>query len=149
MKNLLKQIFLFAWGGEMYVLIELLWRGYSHPSMFLLGGLCFLIVGLINEYLPWEMPVEIQAICGGGIITLLEFVTGLIVNIWLKLNVWDYSELPLNILGQICLPFTLVWIALSFIIILEDDWIRYRCFGEELPHYITIWRWLKRKRKRR
>ena len=50
-----KYLFLFNVGGLLYILIELIWRGRSHWTMFLLGGICFVFLGLINEVLPWQM----------------------------------------------------------------------------------------------
>ena len=105
LKVCLKLLVLAVIGGAIYVGIEMLWRGHSHPSMFILGGLCFVFIGLINELFPWELGIVWQALIGGTMVTCLEFITGVIVNIWLKLGVWDYSGLPLNILGQVCLPF--------------------------------------------
>lgn len=105
LKVCLKLLVLAVIGGAIYVGIEMLWRGHSHPSMFILGGLCFISIGLINELFPWELGIVWQALIGGTMVTCLEFITGVIVNIWLKLGVWDYSGLPLNILGQVCLPF--------------------------------------------
>ena len=125
-------------GGTIYVSIEMIWRGYSHPSMFFLGGLCFVSVGLINELFPWELGIVWQAMIGGTLVTILEFITGLIVNIWLGLGVWDYSRLPFNLLGQICLPFYFAWSCLSFVAIILDDYLRYWFFGEEKPHYKLI-----------
>lgn len=129
---------LFAVGGIAYVLVELGWRGYSHVSMFLLGGICFIAIGLINELFPLELGLVWQAVIGGGLVTALEFITGVIVNLWLGLGVWDYSEHPLNILGQVCLPFYFAWTALAAIAVVLDDYLRYRFFGEEKPHYKLI-----------
>ena len=63
------------------------------------------LIGLINEVIPWEMAFWKQCIIGSFVVTGIEFVSGCIVNLWLGWNVWDYSHLPLNLLGQICLPF--------------------------------------------
>lgn len=136
MKQAFKAVFLFLCGGLLYVLFELLWRGYSHWTMFLLGGLCFVLIGAINEFMSWETSIIFQGIIGSVcVITPLEFLTGCVVNLWLGWNVWDYSEIPLNLLGQICLPFSLLWILISMIAVVLDDWIRYFVFGEERPHY--------------
>lgn len=136
MKQAFKAVFLFLCGGSLYVLFELLWRGYSHWTMFLLGGLCFFLIGAINEYIPWDMPLVKQGLVGSFcVVTPLEFVTGCIVNLWLGWDVWDYSEIPLNLLGQICLPFSLLWVLISIVAVVLDDWIRYFVFGEERPHY--------------
>lgn len=133
-----KILLLFLIGGMAYILIELLWRGYSHVSMFILGGICFVLIGLINEVLPWNMSILLQSLIGGTIVTIAEFAVGLIVNVWLGLGVWDYSNLPFNIMGQICLPFYFAWVILSCIAIILDDWLRYWFWNEERPHYTII-----------
>lgn len=133
-----KYLVLFGTGGLLYILIELLWRGRSHWTMFLLGGFCFVCLGLINEVILWEMPLWQQALIGAGIITVLEFCTGCIVNLWLGWEIWDYSNLPGNILGQICPQYFLLWLLVSPVGIIMDDWLRYRWFGEEWPHY-KLW----------
>lgn len=135
MKKLYKYVALLLVGGGIYVLLELIWRGRSHWTMFLLGGICFISLGLINEGIPWEMPLWQQVIIGVGIVTGLEFLTGCIVNLWLRWDVWDYSGLPGNILGQICPQFFLLWMPVAMAAIVLDDWLRYRWFGEERPHY--------------
>ena len=138
LKVCLKLLVLAVIGGAIYVGIEMLWRGHSHPSMFILGGLCFVSIGLINELFPWDLGIVWQALLGGTLVTCLEFITGVIVNIWLKLGVWDYSGLPLNILGQVCLPFNFAWVGLSVVAIVFDDYLRYWFFGEEKPHYKIV-----------
>lgn len=135
MKTILKTLTLFLMGGAVYYGIEILWRGYSHESMFILGGICFVLVGLINEFLPWDMGIAWQAFIGAFIITVAEFITGLVVNVWLGWNVWDYSEVPFNVMGQICLPFFFVWILLAIVAIVADDYIRWKLFDEDKPHY--------------
>ena len=134
-KLLDKYLFLFGSGGLLYILIELIWRGYSHWTMFALGGICFVFLGLINEILPWQMPLWMQVVIGAIGITILEFLTGCVVNRWLGWGVWDYSNLPGNILGQICPQYMILWLPVSLAGIILDDWIRYRCYGEERPRY--------------
>ena len=133
-----KYNFLFFIGATLYVIIEKLYRGYSHWTMFLLGGICFIALGLINEVIPWDMPLLLQMFIGGIIITVLEFITGCVVNLWLGWNVWDYSELPFNLWGQISLFSSIVWVGLSLVGIVLDDFIRWKWFGEDEPHY----RWI-------
>ena len=138
MNKLLKYYTLGTLGGTVYVFIELMWRGYSHWSMFLLGGICFIALGLINEIIPWEMPLTAQMFIGCAIITVLEFITGCIVNLWLGWGVWDYSDLPYNLLGQISVVSSVGWYFLSAVGIVFDDWLRYIFFGEEKPRYTII-----------
>ena len=129
---------LFFVGATIYVIIEKLYRGHSHWTMFLLGGICFIALGLINEVMPWDMPLLLQMFIGGAIITVLELITGCVVNLWLGWNVWDYSELPFNLWGQISLFSSIVWVGLSLVGIVLDDFIRWKFFGEDEPHY----RWI-------
>lgn len=134
-KLFLKYLFLGFIGGFTYYNIELMYRGYSHISMFLLASFLFILIGLMNEFLSWDTPLFIQSIIGAIIVTAFEFITGCIVNLWLGLNIWDYSNEPLNVMGQICLPFTFIWIVLSCVAIILDDYLRYYIFNEEKPHY--------------
>jgi uncharacterized membrane protein len=135
MKQLVKYLVLFLIGGYIYYTIEILFRGYSHWTMMILGSVCFILMGVWNEIWSWEVPLWKQMLLGGFTTTLLEFITGCIVNLWLGWNIWNYSSLPLNILGQISLPFTLIWCGLSLVGIILDDYIRYFIFGEERPRY--------------
>lgn len=122
-------------GGIIYGLIEFFSRGYTHWSMVILGGVCFVAVGLLNEILPWEMPILVQMICGGIIITTLEFITGVVINIQLGWAVWDYSQEQFNVLGQICLRYSMYWVLLSGVALILDDYLRYWIFGEDKPKY--------------
>ena len=135
---LLKYVFLGVIGGIIYYILENIWRGYSHWTMFILGGICFIALGLINEIFSWDTPLISQMVIGGAIITILEFITGYIVNLWLDWNIWDYSDVPYNLLGQICLPFSILWYFISAIGIVIDDYIRWKWFGEEKPRYKLI-----------
>ena len=130
-----KYVTLWSMGGLIYILMEVVWRGRSHWTMFFLGGLCFISLGLINEVLPWDMPLWQQVVIGAGIITILELLTGCVVNLWLGWGVWDYSNMPGNVLGQICPQYFLLWIPVSLSGIMLDDCLRYWWFGEEQPHY--------------
>lgn len=135
MKQILKNMILCCVGGALYIVIELLWRGYSHWTMFILGGICFFYIGLINEEFTWDMPLVKQMFIGAIVITMWEFLFGMIVNGVYNLNVWDYSNMPFNILGQICLPYCILWFFISLPAIVLDDWLRYWLFKEENPHY--------------
>ena len=135
LKAILKHAVLALCGGCVYFLIEMAWRGHSHWTMAVLGGVCFVLIGDINEFIPWNMPLVLQGAIGSGIVTLLELVSGIILNLWLGLGIWDYSNMPFNFLGQICLPFSLLWVALSVVAVILEDWLRYWLFGEDRPTY--------------
>ncbi len=133
--NLLKAFILFAIGGFVYLGIEILYRGYTHWSMYILGGICFVLMGLINEVFTFEMSLVKQMFLSSIIITSLEFICGVIVNLILGWNVWDYTNLPFNIMGQVSLLFFFLWFLLSLVGIIIDDYLRYFFFNEEKPHY--------------
>ena len=105
-----KKSALFLIGGSGYVGLELLWRGRSHGSMFLAGGICFLLLGKLNRTTP-RLPLLLRGAVGAAIITTVELAAGLLAN--RDHAVWDYRGMPVNFLGQICLPFSLLWIPLS------------------------------------
>ncbi len=138
MKSIAKHGVLFLIGGAIYIFIELAFRGRSHWTMFLMGGLLFIAIGQMNEGFTWEMPLLLQGAIGGVMITGAELVAGLILNVWLGLGIWDYSNLPLNLWGQISLPFSLAWVGLAMVAVIIDDYLRYWLFGEEKPHYRII-----------
>ena len=108
---ILQKIALFFVGGGGYVCLELLWRGRSHISMFLAGGLCFLLLGRLNEIKP-RLPWALRCLLGAGIITCVELAAGLLAN--RDHSVWDYRSLPFNFLGQVCLVYSLLWVPVSF-----------------------------------
>lgn len=135
-----KAAILFLIGAAAYALIEVAFRGYTHWTMAVLGGILFLLLGGINEWIPWEMPLTLQCIIGAVMVTVAEFLAGLILNVWLGLGIWDYSDVPGNILGQICPQFIFAWLGLSLVAIILDDWLRYWLFGEARPHYTIILR---------
>lgn len=131
---------LFLTGGTAYALLEMAWRGHTHWTMFVLGGFLFLILGELNEgLLEWDTPLIWQGIIGSAIVTGAELAAGMVLNVWLGLGVWDYSGMPFNYKGQICLPFSILWIFVSIAAIVLDDWLRYLLFGEERPRY-TLFR---------
>ncbi|MDE7323156.1 MAG: putative ABC transporter permease [Lachnospiraceae bacterium] len=133
MRRLIKPSVLFAIGGLLYILIELLWRGRTHWTMFFVGGFCFLTIGLVNEIFTWDMPLIQQQAISAVMITIVELLAGLLINC--NYAIWDYRSMPLNIMGQICLPYTILWFILSLPAIILDDYLRYWIFGEDKPHY--------------
>ena len=126
-------------GGVSYYFIEILWRGYSHVGMFVLGGLCFVLMGSISEYyLAPRSNLLIQLGISCLLITILELIFGLILNVWLGLGVWDYSNLNFNFMGQICLGYSMLWFFLSLPAIICYDYMRYWLFRDKKPNYKFI-----------
>ena len=114
MRRIKKYCLFFALGGAGYALIELLWRGRTHFSMIIAGGICFISFSLIADIFR-EKPILYKAVLCSLSVTTVELVFGVIFNIILKMNVWDYSKMPLNLFGQICPIYSLLWGGLSLI----------------------------------
>ena len=134
-KTFSKDLFLFAVGGTLYVLIEYWFRSRSHWTMFLLGGICFLYAGFRSrcrapEEVFWKTVIKVWFF-----VLAAEFQTGCIVNVILDWNVWDYSKLPGNVLGQTCWQFALLFLPLCAAAILLNDSIQWLLFHEKKPHY--------------
>ena len=135
-KLIIKYAVLFVIGGLVYCSIELIWRERTHISSFIMGGTAILIVGGLNEGYDWDMPVWYQMLLSSLFITAMEYVVG--INFNADYHIWDYRELWLNVDGQICLGYSLLWGLLGLVGILLDDFIRWVFFGEEKPKYKWI-----------
>ena len=102
---------LWTWGGAVYFLLEVAWKtATGEPeriswAMLIVAMLLTVAVERCGYQLPWEVPLFLQALACSVLVTAVEFVSGLIINVWLGLGVWDYSHLPGNIMGQMSLPF--------------------------------------------
>lgn len=100
-----------AAGGVIYALLEVLWRGYTHWSMILAGALSAMLLYWIREHCR-SIPLLVRCLFGTLGITLVELGIGCVVNLWWGLEVWDYSDLPFNLFGQICPAFSALWFFL-------------------------------------
>lgn len=122
--------------GVLYCALEILWRGYSHWTMGVLAAVISIPLDIANDtVIPWSTPLWLQAIIGGTIITVAEFITGCIVNLWLGWDVWDYSKIPFNLLGQICPQFWALWVVLALPAIVMFDLMAYRAGRGPWPAY--------------
>ena len=134
-------VLLWTWTGGVYFFGEVIWKtSQGRPetiswTMFLLAIILAVPLEKFGAELPWEMPLVWQACICAAAITAVEFVTGLILNVWLGLGVWDYSDLPWNVMGQIWPEFAILWFFLSIVGIVMLDWMRYAVEGGERPRY--------------
>ena len=111
MSEKILEILVFVLGGSAYGLMEILFRGHTHWTMVITGGACILTLYLLSGWLM-SIPLILVAASGALIVTAYEFCVGMIVNVRLGWQVWDYSTLPGNIMGQICPVFTTAWFLL-------------------------------------
>ncbi|MEG0979982.1 MAG: hypothetical protein RR911_01315 [Oscillospiraceae bacterium] len=127
-KRVYEYIFIFCFGALGYSLIELLFRGYTHWTMTLTGGLVFLLLYFLNTRIINGTLFK-RCVIGSIAITGVEFVVGYYVNIIFKMNVWDYSERAFHIMGQICPLFTFLWFLLCIPIIPFCLWLKKSYFN--------------------
>jgi len=120
--------------GMFYMVLEGLWRGWTNISMLLVGGICAFLTGRLNEQNIFSNMKMWQQCFVGTIITLIiEFISGLILNVWLGFHIWNYSNTWGNVYGQICIPYSILWFLLMPFCIFVDDYLIYRLFQEKKP----------------
>lgn len=111
-KHFKQNAMLFSVGGLAYAVLELLWRQRTHWTMIITGGICFLALFRIFKKVQ-NIKLIYKCVIGSTVITAIEFIVGVIVNIQLKMDVWDYSSMPLNLWGQICPVYSVLWFVLT------------------------------------
>ena len=132
---------LWSWGGTVYFLLEVAWktvRGEPERiswTMLVVAMLLTVAVERCGYQLPWHVPLWLQALACAILVTIVEFISGLILNVWLGLGIWDYSGLRWNLFGQICPQFAVLWWALCAAFIPVFDWMRYAVMGGQRPKY--------------
>ena len=139
-KIIYKNLILFVVGFCLYITIETLFRGYSYLWSGIMGGLAVVILDKINNYISWDIPLIIQMLIGGIVITVIEAITGLIALKVFGVRMWDYSNLWGSALyGLVCPLFSFFWVLLSGVGILLADAINYYVLHEEpRPYYRGI-----------
>ena len=135
---------LWTWGGTVYFILEVIWKTINGRSdqiswtMLILAIILSICLERCGAELPWSMSLPLQSLICTIVITIAEFITGYILNVRLGLNIWDYSELPFNLYGQICVQFIIIWYILCFIFIPVFDWLRYFVEGGNRPYYTLL-----------
>ena len=129
-KKVLDRALVFGTGASFYSLLETLWRGHTHWSMGVTGGLVLLTVYTAER--RTRSPLWRGCLHAAGIITAYEFAVGCVVNLRLGWQVWDYSGQPGNLLGQVCPLFCFLWFLLSLPVLLLCGWLRHH-MEPELP----------------
>lgn len=124
-KIIFSQIILFLIGGIGYPCIEMLYRaGHTHWTMAIIGGIAFLSIIDINLLLK-KNSIFVRTIISTTLVILIEFISGIIINIFFKMQVWDYSYMQFNIYGQVCFEFSFYWLWLCFGIIILFEFYKH------------------------
>lgn len=137
MKMIAKYASLFITYGTIYFIIECIYKGkISDWRMFVLAGFIGIVIGLINNLFEMNTDFVLQCTVGMLIATLSEAIGGYYWNIQCGMHIWDYSALPLSFVGgQINVFFMFAWMFLSGVVIILDDILRWKLYGEEKPSY--------------
>lgn len=136
----------FVAGGFAYGLIEIMARGFTHISMGVLGGTAMCLIHRMNGGIRTLPRIAGRALLSAAFITMMEFITGEILNIRMGMNIWDYSEIPYNLDGQICLFFSMLWIVLSLVAMLFDDFVICRILRQQRKKLSPIFGTIKAER---
>lgn len=126
----LKFMTVFTVGCLCYGFMEILNRGFTHITMGLLGGISMLVIHTLNGERGRGVSLLSVLIVSALFITSIEFLAGEYLNRYLGMGIWSYEDMPLNFDGQICLPFAFLWLGLSYIGVLADNFLRRRIFLE-------------------
>ena len=104
---------IFLAGSCAYPTLEMAWRGHTHSSMAIAGGLCLWLIDRVCCGALGGKSLFLRCLAGSGLITGVELAAGIVVNQIFGLGVWDYSQMPLNLMGQVCLPYSVLWFGLT------------------------------------
>lgn len=108
MKDFKEFLIYFLFGSTLYGLIEIAYRNRTHWTMVVAGGIVLYSVSVISKIFE-NRSMIFKCALGALLVTAIELFAGIVINKIFKLNVWDYSNLPFNFLGQICPVFTFLW----------------------------------------
>ncbi len=102
---------LFTAGAIGYMLIELAWRRRTHILMGAAGGVCLNLIYSVSRIK--RVGIMLKSAVSSLLISTVELIFGVVCNLGLNMNIWDYSTDPCNLLGQICPRYSLYWFLLS------------------------------------
>ena len=137
-------VLMWTWGGAAYFLLEVAYKtARGEPeriswTMLVLAAILCIPIERAGAEMPWDVPMWMQAAGCAVLVTATELIAGLILNVWIGLGVWDYSDLWGNLWGQICPQFAAIWWGLCLVFIPVFDWMRYAVAGGERPRYRVI-----------
>ena len=114
MNTLFELTIIFLFGAISYTCVEILWRGHSHPTMTLAGGVCFVFIYLLKISVP-DLNILVRCLISTALISAAELAIGYVVNLKLGWEVWDYSALKFNFMGQVSLFYSFLWYLLSIV----------------------------------
>jgi len=144
LKKTVGEIIAVFWVGAIaYGCVEVIERGYSHITMALLGGISLIMIHLLNDERRCGAHCILLLLISTAFITASELLAGEILNVYLKMDIWNYGNMAYNLDGVICPSYTFCWFLLSFAGMFVDDLIRVRLFREKADFdYLRLKRFL-------
>lgn len=130
MKKLAEYISVLCVGSASYSIIEVVWRGFTHWTMSIVGGVCMLLIYVIGSTYE-STTLWKKCIAGSLVITNAELIVGFLVNILLGWSVWSYSGMRFNFYGLVCPLYTLLWFFLCIPANIVCDLLRRGFRGEK------------------
>ena len=90
-----------------------------------------MLIGGVNQ-IPkfYNLKMWVQSLIGTLIVTSVEFIFGIVLNVLLGLSLWDYSDMMFNVMGQVCLLYAVLWFLLMPLAIWLEDYIRWAFWRE-------------------
>ena len=108
---------------------------------FVAGPLCPIYgfgAMLFEIFLPELTEYPFFLFLGGFVLSsLLEYSTGMFFEKVYKKKLWNYSRFRYNVGGYICLPFSLLWGALSVVTVMFADPLLCGLF-DRIPHLLSV-----------
>ena len=124
--------------GMIYLTIEGIWRGWTNIVMLPIGGFCGIAIGAVNQSPKfYKCRIVWQCLIGALLVLLVEFISGCVLNLWLGLDIWDYTGKFGNIMGQVCVQYGILWFFLIPFAIWIEDYLRWLFWHEENPY--SLW----------
>ncbi len=124
---MLERASLFLLGGGAYAALELAWRGTTHWTMFLTGGVCLCLLQALADR---PLPLGPAAAVGAAGVSGLELAVGAVCRRVLHTAVWDYADEWGNLAGLVCPKYTAYWFLLCGWVVL--------CYGALKVPFITL-----------
>ena len=107
-------------------IIEVVYRSFTQRQLinagFLYGpfipiygfGALFII---FLDYIIRELPLPVKLFAYGIILTVIEYLTGLLFEKIFQLKLWDYSNNKINLHGRVCLLFSTFWAVMAVVFV--------------------------------
>ena len=124
--------------GFIYCSLEILWRGWTHWTMFVLAFIVGIIISQYNNIFTYDMDLAWQVLFGGLTSIMLEYLFGITFN--QDFTIWDYRGLWGTFAqNQLNILFCCTWFVIVCISIFILDWFEYKVLHDEnKPYYVVF-----------